>query len=170
MDDTDRQLLALLRDNARASVASLAKVLRVSRGTVQNRLQRLSADGTIVGYTVRLRPLAEAHQIRALMMVEVVGTRTDQVLAALRGDPAVSALHTTNGRWDIVAELRADSLESFDRVLRRIRLLDGIANTETSLLLSTHKLYSAGRGSAPAPECSNGPPASKHARGVWCAS
>jgi len=140
MDDTDRQLLALLRDNARASVASLAKVLRVSRGTVQNRLQRLSADGTIVGYTVRLRPLAEAHQIRALMMVEVVGTRTDQVLAALRGDPAVSALHTTNGRWDIVAELRADSLESFDRVLRRIRLLDGIANTETSLLLSTHKL------------------------------
>ena len=140
MDDTDRQLLALLRDNARASVASLAKVLRVSRGTVQNRLQRLSADGTIVGYTVRLRPLAEAHQIRALMMVEVVGTRTDQVLAALRGDPAVSALHTTNGRWDIVAELRADSLDSFDRVLRRIRLLDGIANTETSLLLSTHKL------------------------------
>ena len=140
MDDTDRQLLALLRDNARASVASLAKVLRVSRGTVQNRLQRLSADGTIVGYTVRLRPLAEAHQIRALMMVEVVGTRTDQVLAALRGDPAVSALHTTNGRWDIVAELQADSLESFDRVLSRIRLLDGIANSETSLLLSTRKL------------------------------
>ena len=140
MDDTDRQLLALLRDNARASVASLAKVLRVSRGTVQNRLHRLCIDGTIVGYTVRLRPLAEAHQIRPLMMVEVVGTRIDQVLAALRGDPAVSALHTTNGRFDIVAELRADSLESFDRVLRRIRLLDGIANTETSLLLSTHKL------------------------------
>ena len=140
MDDTDRQLLALLRDDARATVASLAKVLRVSRGTVQNRLHKLQADGTIVGYTVRLRPLAEAHQIRALMTVEVVGTRTDQVLAALRGDPAVSALHTTNGRWDIVAELQADSLAAFDRVLSRIRLLDGIANTETSLLLSTRKL------------------------------
>ncbi len=140
MDDTDRQLLALLRDDARASVASLAKVLRVARGTVQNRLHKLQADGTIVGYTVRLRPLAEAHQIRALMTVEVVGTRTDQVLSALRGDPAVSALHTTNGRWDIVAELQADSLAAFDRVLSRIRLLDGIANTETSLLLSTHKL------------------------------
>ncbi len=140
MDDTDRQLLALLRDDARASVASLAKVLRISRGTVQNRLHKLQTNGTIVGYTVRLRPLAEAHQIRALMTVEVVGTRTDQVLAALRGDPAVSALHTTNGRWDIVAELKADSLAAFDRVLSRIRLLDGIANTETSLLLSTHKL------------------------------
>ncbi|MCJ7799204.1 MAG: Lrp/AsnC family transcriptional regulator [Polaromonas sp.] len=140
MDDTDRQLIALLRDNARASVASLAKVLRVSRGTVQNRLNRLEADGTIVGYTARLRPQAEAHRIRALMTVAVEGTRIDQVLSSLRGDPAVSALHTTNGRWDIVAELQADSLESFDRVLGRIRLLEGIASTETSLLLSTYKL------------------------------
>ena len=61
-------------------------------------------------------------------------------VAALRGDPAVGALHSTNGRWDIVAELRADSLASFDQVLGRIRQLDGIASTETSLLLSTFKL------------------------------
>jgi DNA-binding Lrp family transcriptional regulator len=121
-------------------VASLAKVLRVSRGTVQNRLNKLEADGTIVGYTARLRPQAQAHRIRALMTVAVEGNRIDQVLGRLRGDPAVGALHTTNGRWDIVAELQADSLESFDRVLGRIRLLEGIANTETSLLLSTFKL------------------------------
>ena len=140
MDDTDRQLLSLLRDNARASIASLAKVLRVSRGTVQNPLARLEADGTITGYTVRLKPQAEGHRIRAFMTVAVEGNRTDAVLAALRGDPAVSALHTTNGRWDMVAELQADSLEAFDRVLGRIRLLEGIANTETSLLLSTTKL------------------------------
>ena len=140
MDDTDRQLLSLLRDDARASVASLAKVLRVSRGTVQNRLDRLEADGTVVGYTVRLKPQVLGHRIRAFMTVAVEGNRIDLVLAALRGDPAVSALHTTNGRWDIVAELQADSLEAFDRVLGRIRLLDGIANTETSLLLSTSKL------------------------------
>ncbi|WP_411886713.1 Lrp/AsnC family transcriptional regulator [Polaromonas sp. YR568] len=140
MDDTDRQLLSLLRDNARASVASLAKVLRVSRGTVQNRLSRLEAEGTITGYTVRLKPQAEGHRIRAFMTVAVEGNRTAAVLTALRGDPAVSALHTTNGRWDMVAELQADSLEAFDSVLSRIRLLEGIANTETSLLLSTTKL------------------------------
>ncbi len=140
MDDTDRQLLSLLRDNARASVASLAKVLRVSRGTVQNRLSRLASDGTITGYTVRLKPQAEGHRIRAFMTVAVEGNRIDTLLVALRGDPAVSGLHTTNGRWDIVAELQADSLEAFDRVLSRIRLLDGVASTETSLLLSTSKL------------------------------
>lgn len=140
MDDIDQQLLSLLRANARASVASLAKSLRVARGTVQNRLAKLEASGVIVGYTVRLRPQAEGHRIRALTTIAVEGTRADAVLQALRGDPAVEALHTTNGRWDIVAELRAESLEAFDRVLSRIRLVDGIANTETSLLLSTHKL------------------------------
>jgi DNA-binding Lrp family transcriptional regulator len=139
MDDIDRQLIALLRDNARASIASMAKTLRVSRGTVQNRIAKLEADGTIVGYTVRLKPQVEEQRIRALTTVAVEGSM-DSVLKALRGDPAVGALYSTNGRWDIVAELRADSLEAFDRVLNRIRLIQGISNTETSLLLSAHKV------------------------------
>ena len=139
MDNTDRQLLSLLRDNARMSVAAMAKALGVARGTVQNRLARLETDGVIIGYTVRLKREAEDQRIRALMTVAVEGNRTDEVLKALRGDPAVCALHTTNGRWDIVAELRTDSLEAVDRVLGRIRQIDGISTTETSLLLSTHK-------------------------------
>ena len=140
MDDIDHRLVALLRENARTSVATLARTLDVARGTVQNRLTRLENDGTIVGYTVRLKPHVEEQRIRAFMTVVVEGNRTEGVIKALRGEPAVSALHTTNGRWDIVAELRADSLEDFDRVLARIRLLDGISSTETSLLLSTRKL------------------------------
>ncbi len=140
MDSIDRQLISLLRDNARTPVATLAKKLKVARGTVQNRLNKLEADGTIVGYTVRLRPQVESHHIRAFMGVAVDGNRTEQVLRLLRGHPNVVALHTTNGRWDLVAELRTDNLEEFDRVLRQIGLLDGIANTETSLLLSTQKL------------------------------
>ena len=140
MDDIDRQLVALLRTDARRPVASLAKALKVSRGTVQNRMRKLEADGTIAGYTVRLKPRAEGHRIRALMTVVVDGNHIEQVLKALAGDPAVEALHTTNGRWDIVAELRADTLEAFDAVLGRIRLIEGIANTETNLLLTTRKI------------------------------
>jgi DNA-binding Lrp family transcriptional regulator len=139
MDSTDRELLSLLREDARAPIATLAKTLKVARGTVQNRLTRLEADGTIIGYTVKLKPQSEEQTIRALMTVAVEGNRTDEVLRSLRGDPAVCALHTTNGRWDIVAELRTDSLEAVDRVLGRIRLIEGISSTETSLLLSTHK-------------------------------
>ncbi|WP_020205643.1 MULTISPECIES: Lrp/AsnC family transcriptional regulator [Cupriavidus] len=140
MDDTDRQLLALLRDNARLPATALAKALRVSRATVQNRIDRLEKEGLIVGYTVRLKPEAEAHRIRAWMTIAVEGNKGRQVLQALRGEPNVQALHTTNGRWDIIAELRADTLEAFDRTLDRIRMIDGIGATETSILLSSYKL------------------------------
>lgn len=140
MDETDRRLISLLRNNARASVASLAKSLGVARGTVQNRMARLEAQGTIVGYTVRLKPQVEEPRIRALMTIAVEGNLTDDVIRALRGDPAVTSLHSTNGRWDIVAELSAESLEEFDRALGRVRLLEGVASTETSILLSTFKL------------------------------
>ncbi len=139
MDDTDRQLLALLRDDARQSVVAIAKKLRVARATVQNRIARLEAEGTIVGYSVRLRPEAEAHRIRAMMSIEVVGHHGDAVRRGLRGHPNVVALHTTNGRWDLIAELRTETLEAFDRVLNTIRATQGISNTETSILLSTHK-------------------------------
>ena len=140
MDDIDRQLIALLRDDARMPVATLAKKLRVARATVQNRLSRLLQDGAIVGFTVRLRPEAEAHRIRAIMSIEIEGNYGDDVRRVLRGMPNVVALHTTNGRWDMMAELRTDTLESFDSVLNTIRQVDGIANTETSILLSTLKL------------------------------
>ena len=140
IDDTDRELLALLRQDARMPVATLAAKLKVARGTVQNRMKRLERDGVIVGYTVRVKPQAEAHRIRALMTIVVEGNRGAEVLHALRGHPNVTGLHSTNGRWDLIAELRADSLEGFDRALGNIRLIDGIASTETSLLLSTHKV------------------------------
>ena len=140
LDDTDRELLALLRHDARLPVATLAARLKVARGTVQNRMKRLERDGVIVGYTVRVKPQAEAHRIRALMTIVVEGNRGAEVLKALRGHPNVTGLHSTNGRWDLIAELRADSLEAFDRALGNIRLIDGIASTETSLLLSTHKV------------------------------
>jgi DNA-binding Lrp family transcriptional regulator len=140
MDELDHQLIARLRGNARLTVAALAKQLQVARGTIQNRIARLERDGTIAGYTVRLGTQLDEQGITALMTIAVEGNSADAVLRSLRGDPAVRTLHTTNGRWDIIAELRADTLEAFDRVLGRIRKVEGIASTETSLLLSTRKL------------------------------
>ena len=139
IDDTDREILALLRADARTPVSTLAHQLRVSRGTVQNRLRKMEEGGVIVGYTVRLRPDSEPQRIRAWMGIAVEGNAAPEVIRALRGEPLVGTLHSTNGRWDIVAELRADSLEAFDGALGRIRLTPGIANTETSILLSTYK-------------------------------
>ena len=139
MDDTDRQLISLLRKDARTNVATLAHKLGVARGTVTNRLRKLEDDQVIVGYTVRLRPDAEPRAIRAWMSVLVDGNQTRAVIASLLGEPAVEALHDTNGRWDLLAELRVETMAELSQVLERVRLIKGIANTETSILLATYR-------------------------------
>jgi len=137
MDDLDRQLIALLRRDARTAVASLAKTLKVSRGTVQNRIDRMLARGEIGGFTVKSAPGAGEARVRALAMIAVEGRRSSAVVKALSGLPEVIAIHTTNGRWDLVAELEVDDLEAFSRTLDAVRLIEGIAASETSLLLAT---------------------------------
>jgi DNA-binding Lrp family transcriptional regulator len=139
MDDTDRQLIALLRQDARLSVATLAARLGVSRGTVSNRLRKLEDAHVIVGYRVQLRPDAEPQQIRAWMGVVVEGNQSRAVIAALLGEPGVAALHDTNGRFDLLAELRADSNAALSAVLERVRLIKGIASSETNILLATYR-------------------------------
>ena len=139
MDDTDRALIALLRKDARTNVATLAAKLGVSRGTVTNRLRKLEDEHVIVGYSVRLRPDAEPDQIRAWMGVVVEGNQTRTVIASLLGEPGVAALHDTNGRWDLLAELRASSNAELSAVLERVRLIKGIASTETNILLATYR-------------------------------
>ncbi len=136
-DPLDRELIALLRNDGRAPLSKLADILNVSRGTVQNRLDRLLDSGTLHGFTVRVRKDYEHDSIRALMMVEVVGKSTTQVIKKLRGMPELKTLHTTNGAWDLVAEIQTTSLSDFDRVLREVRIIDGILNSETSILLSS---------------------------------
>ncbi len=140
MDSTDLQLLGLLRQDARTTVATLASKLGVSRGTVTNRVKRLEDDGVITGYTVQLRPDAVADRISAWMSITVEGNQTRAVIATLLGEPGVAALHDTNGRWDLLAELRAANLGELAQVLERVRLIKGIASTETSIHLQTYKL------------------------------
>ena len=140
MTSMDHELLALLRANARASVAELAHRLGVSRGTVTNRIGRMEDAGIIVGYTVRLRPDDEPNEIGAWMSIAVQGNETRKVIASLLGEPGVAVLHDTNGRWDLLAELRAANLAELSQVLERIRLIKGISSSETSIHLKTYRL------------------------------
>lgn len=140
MDTLDQQLIALLRQDARASVATLAHKLKVSRGTVTNRITKLEDSGQIVGYTVRLRADVAPRQITAWMSIAVEGNRTREVVGILLGEPGVAGLFDTNGRWDLLAELRADNLGELAEILERVRLIKGIGATETSIHLQTYKL------------------------------
>jgi len=137
LDDLDRRLLAALRANGREPVAALARTLGVTRATINARLERLMGSGTIVGFSVKVREGRDPDTIRAIALIEVEGRTTDAVIRQLRGLPGIDSLHTTNGGWDLVAELRTDTLANFDRLLASIRSIDGVVNSETSLLLSS---------------------------------
>lgn len=136
-DDLDRRIIAHLRVDGRASLSKLAEALGVARGTIQNRLDRLLETGTLLGFTVRVRDDHDDLSVRAIMMIEVNGKSTTQVIHKLRGITEIRTLHTTNGSWDLVADIQAAGLPEFDRVLREVRMIEGVVNSETSLLLSS---------------------------------
>ncbi len=144
IDNIDRQLISLLRANARHSVSLLAKKIRVSRATVQNRINKLEKSGVITGYTALVSATTNEQMsiVRAHMNIEIKGSSTKNIRAALTAEPNVCAIHTTNGRWDMIIELQTQSLESFDKVLGRIREIPEISASETSILLSSHRISS----------------------------
>jgi DNA-binding Lrp family transcriptional regulator len=143
MDDLDHRLIGLLRQDSRLPVASLAAATGVSRATVKARIDRLVGNGTIEAFTVRLGAELRQAAVRAIVLIEIEGKAADHVARRLRGMPEVRALHSTNGRWDFVAELEDRDLASFDETLRRLRLIDGIRTTETNILLAARKRASA---------------------------
>ncbi len=139
MDEVDRKLISALRHDARASLSDLAIELGVSRTTVRGRIERLRRSGEIVGFSVVLKGDAARDPVRGLMMLGIEGRGTDRIIRQLNGLSTVRAVHTTNGRWDVIVELGTTTLEDLDHVLGHIRRFDGVASSETSLLLSTRK-------------------------------
>lgn len=139
LDDLDHSLISALRHNARTPVSSLAAQTGASRATVSARIDRLVKSGTIAAFTIRTGSELSGSGVRAIVLIEVLGKMADRVAAQLRGLPRVRALHSTNGRWDLIAELEDKDLGTFDETLHKIRLIDGINSTETNILLKTTK-------------------------------
>jgi len=136
LDNLDHQLIAILRRDGRAPVSKLAEILSVSRATVQSRLDKLINTGAIQGFTVRFQE-HQKNAVFAIMLIQVEGTSTTAVIKQLRGLPELHSLHTTNGRWDLIAEIRTETLEGFDKILRKVREIKAVLNSETNLILST---------------------------------
>jgi DNA-binding Lrp family transcriptional regulator len=136
-DELDQRLLTLLRHDGRRSISDLATELGLSRATVRARIERMERQGDIIGYTVILRADAISMPVRGITLIEVEGRAASRVVDVLGGFPEVSAVHTTNGKWDLVVELGAASLTDLDAVLMRIRMIGGVTASETNLLLAT---------------------------------
>jgi DNA-binding Lrp family transcriptional regulator len=135
--EKDKQLIALLRLNARESTASLARKLGLSRTTVQDRLRKLERDGTIEGYALRLRSDAETKGVKAVVIIEVEPRRIAGVIQTLKKFPEVETLYSVSGKFDLIAMLKAESAEELDDVLDRIGETTGVEETESAIILST---------------------------------
>ncbi len=139
LDEMDQRLIAELCRDGRASFSDLAERLALSRATVRARMERLAAKGEIAGFTVLTRSDVADAPVRGLMMIGIEGRGGEKVMARLAGIPAVLAVHSTNGKWDLIAELATQTLLELDEVIHRIRNLEGVMTSETNLLLSTRK-------------------------------
>ncbi len=139
MDDTDQRLIAELRRDGRAALSDLAERLGLSRATVRARMERLAARGEIAGFTVLTRGDVSSSPVRALMLIGIEGRGAERIMARLAGLPAVQAVHSTNGKWDLIADLGTDTLQELDETIFRVRNIEGVMTSETNLLLSTRK-------------------------------
>lgn len=139
MDELDTRLIAALRRNGRASLSELAGTLGVTRATVRARMDRLVTGGEIAGFTVLTRSDIQPDPVRGLMMMETASSAEERVMKRLAAMPQVARVHSTNGSWDVIAEIGVPTLEDFDQVLFAIRRLEGVTRSETSLLLSTRR-------------------------------
>ncbi|MCY0093638.1 Lrp/AsnC family transcriptional regulator [Hoeflea ulvae] len=139
LDDIDLRLIAALRRDGRATISDLAARLKLARATVRSRIERLVASGEIAGFSVLTRADVTAAPVRGLTLICIEGRGTERIIAQLQGLPAVQAVHSTNGRWDLIIELATDTLQQLDDTLVRIRKLEGITSSETNLILSTRR-------------------------------
>jgi len=137
LDDTDHRLLSLLRENARASTADLARRLGLSRTTVQSRMERLERNRVVAGYTVKVADEVEAGMVRTYVLVTLAPKQTRTVESALRRIPQVRTLHSVSGPFDLLAIVAAASIGELDAVIDRIGLLEGVERTTSAIVLST---------------------------------
>jgi len=137
IDATDRALLALLRENARASTADLARKLKLSRTTVQSRMERLQRQRVITGYTIVVPDDVEASLVRAHVLITLAPKQSGAIEQALRRIPEVRVLHSVSGPFDLIAIVAATSIGELDALIDRIGALDGVDRTTSAIVLST---------------------------------
>ncbi|MGR3758976.1 Lrp/AsnC family transcriptional regulator [Roseobacteraceae bacterium NS-SX3] len=136
IDDADQRLIALLRENARRPVAELARRMGLARTTVQARIERLEATGVIGGYTLRASSAARPP-LQATVLISIEPRSGPEVLARLRSLPGVEVVHTTSGRFDLLAQVVAQTTADLDATIDRIGEARGVRSSESLIHLAT---------------------------------
>jgi len=137
MNKLDNTLLNFLKKNGRASISSIAAELNLTRTTIRTKINKLINNGEILGFTIITKSDVQSPPVRGLVMIQIEGTGARLIQKKLVALQQVKAVHTTNGKWDIIVDLGTQSLDELDEILTKIRKFSGVKNSETSLFLST---------------------------------
>ena len=137
MNNLDASIIALLKRNARMSVTQMSHELAVSRVTIDSHIKKMETSGVITGYTVTLGAEEFRHNVSGWIMINVLANEEENIITKMISMPEITRLYTTNGRWDLAAEIQTSTLEAFDTAISRLRQIPGIKDTDTSLLLSS---------------------------------
>ena len=138
MDEVDRRIVALLRENARRSFKDIGSHVNLTAPAVKRRVDRLEAAGVIRGYTAMVDPRAFGWHAEAFVDLYCEGGMpADSIKAAVEGEPGVVSAHTVAGEASALLHLMAEDTQDLELILERIRGTDGISRTVTEVVLST---------------------------------
>jgi len=137
MDELDRNIIGLLGADARMSVATLARRLKVARSTIQARLERLETTGVIAGYTLKLGEGARQGRLRASVLLTIEPRGQAGILQRLKAIAEVERVFTTSGRFDLLLQIACPNTQVLDQVLDQIGAMTGVRSSESLIHLST---------------------------------
>ena len=136
-DSADYKIIQILKKNARLPISSISQEIGVSRVTVQKKIRKLEKNGIITGYTAKLNSDSFSHKVKGWILINAEANKEEKAIKSMMKLPEITGLYTTNGKWDLAAEITSTNLEDFDRAISLLRSINGILETETSLLLSS---------------------------------
>jgi DNA-binding Lrp family transcriptional regulator len=136
-DSADYKIIQILKKNARLPISSISQEIGVSRITVQKKIRKLEENGIITGYTAKLNSDSFSHKVKGWILINAEANKEEKAIKSMMKLPEITGLYTTNGKWDLAAEITSTNLEDFDRAISTLRSINGILETETSLLLSS---------------------------------
>ncbi len=133
MDETDRKILRILKDDGRAGYSDIGKQIGLSEGAVRKRIKTLTDSGTIRKFTIKIG-VAEGAEAITLLATNP-SHPTQDVSDKIRGIPNVETLYEVTGEYDIVAVISGMSVAEVNECIERIRRVEGIMKTNTMIVL-----------------------------------
>ncbi|WP_128904599.1 Lrp/AsnC family transcriptional regulator [Halorubrum amylolyticum] len=138
LDETDREILRILQEDARTPFSEVARRIDMSSATVHDRVNRMEEAGVIEGYHASIDPKAVGYGVGAFVGLRVEQGREEDALERLREIDGVREIHLTTGEWDVILKVVAADTDSLRELMfKRVAEMEGFSRSQTMIILGT---------------------------------